>query len=100
MLPLPVLSRKIENFSDFFFCYRCVNHICLFFVSDDFSRPVRRKKPIADPNPDPRFPINNEIPDSANVQANEGPNADVPLSAIQNESKSRQQQLNLGKFLT
>ena len=77
-----------------------VKHICLFFVSDDFSRPVRRKKPIADPNPDPRFPINNEIPDSANVQANEGPNADVPLSAIQNESKSRQQQLNLGKFLT
>ena len=61
---------------------------------------MRRKKPIADPNPDPRFPINNEIPDSANVQANEGPNADVPLSAIQNESKSRQQQLNLGKFLT
>ena len=49
----------------------------------------------------PRFkPIDNEIPDSANVQANEGPNADVPLSAIQNESKSRQQQLNLGKFLT
>ena len=77
-----------------------MKHICLFFVSDDFSRPVRRKKPIADPNPDPRFPINNEIPDSANVQANEGPNADVPLSAIQNESKSRQQQLNLGKFLT
>merc|ERR1711976_1064912 len=66
---------------------------------DDFSRPVRRKKPIADPNPDPRFPINNEIPDSANVQANEGPNADVPLSAIQNESKSRQQQLNLGGII-
>ena len=76
------------------------------------SRPtqvIRRKKPffaISDlgtaeeneSNVDPRFPIRNEIPDSANVQANQGPKADVPVSAVQNERESRTQQLNLGKI--
>ena len=66
-----------------------------FAVIDEISRPIRRK-PRPESSPDPRFPINNEIPDSANVRANQGPKADVPVSAVQNESKSRTQQLNLG----
>lgn len=49
------------------------------------------------PGADPRFPIRNEIPDSANVQANQVPRADVPVSAVQNERESRTQQLNLGE---
>ena len=69
-----------------------------FLFPDEISRPIRRKPRPPESNPDPRFPINNEIPDSANVQANEGPKADVPVIAVQNESKSRQQQLNLGKM--
>ena len=42
-----------------------------------------------------QFPIDNEILD-ANVQANPGQGADVPLS-VQNNRENRQQQLNLGK---
>jgi len=66
--------------------------------NDEISRPIRRK-PRPESSPDPRFPINNEIPDSANVRANQGPKADVPVSAVQNESKSRTQQLNLGGII-
>jgi len=52
-------------------------------------------------NPDPRFPIRNEIPDSANVQANEGPRADVPpVSAVQNDRESSYQQLNVGGMIS
>jgi hypothetical protein len=50
----------------------------------------------------PRFkPMDNEIPDSANVQANPGQGADVPQpvrnAGPTNTNTSRQQQLNLGK---
>ena len=87
----PILKAKLPNFKD-------------------KSRPIRRKKPVFGPNfepdlvannnPDPRFPIRNEIPDSANVQANEGPRADVPpVSAVQNDRESGFQQLNVGKNL-
>ena len=87
----PILKAKLPNFKD-------------------ESRPIRRKKPVFGPNfepdlvannnPDPRFPIRNEIPDSANVQANEGPRADVPpVSAVQNDRESGFQQLNVGKNL-
>ena len=48
----------------------------------------------------PRFkPIDNEIPDSANVQANPGQGADEP-QPVRNagpNNTARQQQLNLGK---
>ena len=49
----------------------------------------------------PRFkPIDNEIPDSSNVQANPGQGADVPQpvrnAGPTNTNNSRQQQLNLG----
>ena len=44
-----------------------------------------------------RPPIDNEIPDSANVQSNPGPGANVPNS-VENQRESRQAQLNLGKF--
>ena len=66
-------------------------------------RPIRRKpgfRPLDETsNPDPRFPIKNEIPDSANVRANQGPRADVPpVSAVQNERDFLgANQLNLGK---
>ena len=71
--------------------------------SQDVSRPIRRKPFFgagipSESNADPRFPIKNEIPDSANVQANQGPRADVPVSSVQNERESRTQQLNLGNF--
>ena len=64
-------------------------------------RPIRRKpgfRPLDETsNPDPRFPIKNEIPDSANVRANQGPRADVPpVSAVQNERDARANSLNLG----
>ena len=65
-------------------------------------RPIRRKpgfRPLDETsNPDPRFPIKNEIPDSANVRANQGPRADVPpVSAVQNERDFLgANQLNLG----
>ena len=45
-------------------------------------------------------PIDNEIPDSANVQANPGQGADEPQpvrNAGPNNTNSRQQQLNLGE---
>ena len=49
----------------------------------------------------PRFkPIDNEIPDSANVQANPGQGADVPQpvrNAGPTNNTNRQQQLNLGR---
>lgn len=66
-------------------------------------RPVRRKPifgPDFDPDnsPGPNFPINNEIPDSANVQANPAPNVNIPpVSPVQSEKESGIQQLNLGK---
>ena len=45
--------------------------------------------------PEPaREPIDNEIPDSVNVQANLAPGANVP-GAVENENESRHQ-LNLG----
>ena len=68
-------------------------------------RPIRRKpgfRPLDETsNPDPRFPIKNEIPDSANVRANQGPRADVPpVSAVQNERDFLgANQLNLGKTI-
>lgn len=77
----PILKAKLPNFKD-------------------ESRPIRRKRPDLSGaiNPDPRFPIRNEIPDSVNVQANEGPRIDVPpVSAVQNERESGYQQLNVGK---
>ncbi len=64
---------------------------------------MRRRKPGFPNNnanrneDDARFPVRNEIPDSANVRANQAPGADVPISSVQNERESRQQQLNLGK---
>ena len=68
------------------------------------ARPIRRKPGFRpglldeNSNPDPRFPIKNEIPDSANVRANQGPRADVPpVSAVQNERDARANQLNLGE---
>merc|ERR1712083_756611 len=43
----------------------------------------------------------NEIPDSVNVQANEGPRIDVPpVSAVQNERESGYQQLNVGGMIS
>ena len=46
-------------------------------------------------------PIDNEIPDSANVQANPGQGADEPQpvrnAGPNNSNANRQQQLNLGK---
>jgi len=67
-------------------------------------RPIRRKpgfRPLDETsNPDPRFPIKNEIPDSANVRANQGPRADVPpVSAVQNERDARANSLNLGGII-
>ena len=74
------------------------------FTEDAGPRPIRRKPGFRpglleeNSNPDPRFPIKNEIPDSANVQANQGPRADVPpVSAVQNERDARANQLNLGE---
>ncbi|TRY61198.1 hypothetical protein TCAL_01485 [Tigriopus californicus] len=47
-----------------------------------------------------RPPIDNEIPDSANVQANPGPRADEPSSvANDNPRETRQAQLNLGGII-
>ncbi len=49
----------------------------------------------------PRVPIDNEIPDSANVQANPGQGANVPNPVENNrEGEARQQQLNLGMKFT
>lgn len=70
---------------------------------------TRRRKPsfnnnnnnnnAGDVNDLARFPVNNEIPDSANVQSNQAPGANVPVSSVQNERESRQQQLNLGGII-
>ena len=62
---------------------------------------MRRRKPNnnnanIDTDDDARFPVRNEIPNSANVRANDVPGANVPVSSVQNERESRQQQLNLG----
>lgn len=47
-----------------------------------------------------RFPVSNEIPDSANVQANQAPGADEPpVSSVKTEREARQQQLNLGGII-
>lgn len=58
--------------------------------------PLRGAKPTEfQPRP-PLAPVDNEIPDSANVQANPSPGANVP-SSVENEMKeTRQAQLNLG----
>merc|ERR1719266_2743889 len=94
ILRRPILKAKLPNFKG------------------EEGRPIRRKKPLFPPNfepdvnsagsnPDPRFPIRNEIPDSANVQANEGPRADVPpVSAVQNDRESSYQQLNVGGMIS
>ena len=57
---------------------------------------LNRNEPARYPNEPARFPIDNEIPDSVNVQANFGPGANLP-GAVENENESRQQ-LNLGNF--
>ena len=44
-----------------------------------------------------RPPIDNEIPDSSNVQDSRDAGADVPL-AVDGKPESRQAQLNLGEF--
>ena len=44
-------------------------------------------------------PIDNEIPDSANVQANPGQGANVPNPVENERGKKRQAQLNLGNFI-
>ena len=80
-------------------------------TKDDLTRPIRRKPFFAagagqansennNNNPDPRFPIRNEIPDSANVRADLGPEVNVPVGAVQNGREARTQQLNLGEKST
>lgn len=90
LLRRPILKEKLPN----------------IFKESGGSESSVRRKPISfapgtfdndnNSGADPRFPIRNEIPDSANVQANQVPRADVPVSAVQNERESRTQQLNLG----
>ena len=55
-----------------------------------------RTKEELNKNEPAREPIDNEIPDSVNVQANLAPGANVP-GAVENENESRHQ-LNLGIF--
>jgi len=55
------------------------------------------KYPKDEQNEPVRFPIDNEIPDSVNVQANQPPDVSVPGS-VENSRESRQQQLNIGIF--
>ena len=55
---------------------------------------IERTKEDLNRNEPARVPIDNEIPDSVNVQANLAPGANVP-GAVENEHESRQQ-LNLG----
>jgi hypothetical protein len=55
---------------------------------------IERTKEELNRNEPARVPIDNEIPDSVNVQANLAPGANVP-GAVENEHESRQQ-LNLG----
>jgi hypothetical protein len=57
--------------------------------------PVKYSKD--EPSEPARFPIDNEIPDSVNVQANQPPDVSVPGS-VENSREARQQQLNLGLF--
>jgi len=62
--------------------------------------PVRRKKPKIDyetrrPQYTARPPMDNEIPDSANVQNSAAPGADLP-SSVDANPETRQAQLNLG----
>ncbi len=59
---------------------------------------IERTKEELNRNEPARVPIDNEIPDSVNVQANLAPGANVP-GAVENEHESRQQ-LNLGKGLS
>jgi hypothetical protein len=69
--------------------------ITVYYKNTDFPR-----RPIPEnkfPSRSPLAPVDNEIPDSANVQANPGQGANVPNS-VENETvrESRQAQLNLG----
>ena len=64
--------------------------------NDRVKEELNRNEPARYPNEPARFPIDNEIPDSVNVQANFGPGANLP-GAVENENESRQQ-LNLGNF--
>ena len=45
----------------------------------------------------PRAPIDNDIPDSSNVQRETGTGADVPLP-VEGQKETRQAQLNLGEL--
>ena len=91
LLRRPILKAKLPNFND--------------NVPENASgRPIRRKKPIFNANSNfeadsnPRSPIRNEIPDSANVQSNTRIRADEPSSSIQNGWDKSTHQLNLGKI--
>ena len=57
----------------------------------------RKKDPQLRPELRPRPPIDNEIPDSANVQ-NSPAGADEPSPVENNRSETRQAQLNLGEW--
>ena len=67
--------------------------------SPESARPLRPRKKDSQLRPElrPRPPIDNEIPDSANVQ-NSPAGADEPSPVENNRSETRQAQLNLGEW--
>ncbi len=69
------------------------------FTSKDDGFSARPPPLVLSPRqPTPLAPVDNEIPDSANVRSNPGQGADVPGSRTATEEKeSRKAQLNLGK---
>jgi len=68
--------------------------------SPESARPLRPRKKDSQLRPElrPRPPIDNEIPDSANVQ-NSPAGADEPSPVENNRSETRQAQLNLGGII-
>merc|ERR1712060_63003 len=68
--------------------------------SPESARPLRPRKKYSQLRPElrPRPPIDNEIPDSANVQ-NSPAGADEPSPVENNRSETRQAQLNLGGII-
>ncbi len=93
-------STNLESYVRY---HRCKLKTKNVFFLDHFVRPrlvpkvtgIERTKEELNRNEPARVPIDNEIPDSVNVQANLAPGANVP-GAVENEHESRQQ-LNLGK---
>ena len=64
------------------------------FPREKFQPEVEREREVFSARP----PIDNEIPDSANVQNSPAAGADVP-QPVEGHSETRQAQLNLGKII-